>query len=133
MARKSHIAIALAMAMMSLACAPTHTVRLQHDPQSGLLENGGSQKPLPIVGYTTHDGVHREFNGTVTFGDSLCTFASHSNLLNPFALPVDQVESVDVIGTAKNGQAVVLLMVVSAVLVALFLMPFGWGGGGSGW
>ena len=121
--------IAAAMLLL-LACASTHTIKLQGESQSASRVSADAEKPLSIVGYTTRDGVHKAFSGTVSCEENRCTFRSHSNTVRPFTLSRDQIESLDVIGTTNGGRTVVVVLVIAAVVAVLYLLPFGWGGEG---
>jgi hypothetical protein len=76
---------------------------------------------VKIVAYTTKDGVRTEYNGVVSITDETCNFTPHSYGTAPFSLPVDKVESFEVVtGTQKGGLAA-LVLTLSALLVGLFL------------
>jgi hypothetical protein len=117
--------------LLLLSCAPTHTIKLQEEWPSDSLMSASAEKPLSIVAYTTRDGVHTEFAGTVICQEGQCTFRPHSNVVRPFTLSRDQIESFDVIGTTKSSRTAVFVLVIATVVGVIYLMALS--GAGEGW
>lgn len=116
------IALSLALVMQVAACAPTRKLLVQADTAQASSE-ARSEEPIDIVGYTTREGVHAAFSGTVRLEGEGYFFRPHSNTSRPFTLPKDRIESFDVVaGTPASGFAVVVLIILG-VAMGLILTP----------
>ncbi len=112
---------AIAWSLQVFGCASTRTVSLQSESQTSLPANTSAGRSLDIVGFTTRDGTHQQFQGTVRIDQGICTFAPHSSIRASFTLPDDQIESFEVIETGRNSRTAILMATTAAVLLGIFL------------
>jgi hypothetical protein len=112
--------------VLPLACASTRTLSTEAGPDSPLASLGPLQ-PLPIVGYTTRDGVRTPFSGTIRRAGEVYAFRPESALAAEFTLPVQQLESIDVISTSRTERTALLMLAVVAVLFGLYISRAGFG------
>jgi hypothetical protein len=115
--------LVLASVVAILGCASTRTVSppLQSDSEAA---QTNAKRSVAIVGYTTLDGAHVAFNGTVTHENELYAFTPDNNLRPSFSLPTHQVASIDVIESTLNERTAVLMLGTAAVLFGVYVSHF---------